>query len=124
MSRVKTKNHAIKDSLGEVRETVKVGRYGPQGVVNVLQGGVTSGTNFWIRDVGTIGGNRDTHGVSDTYNKEASAMDSRRDMGDNQGGSSTGSYRKSVGDKIHRETTWKYGTVGGVADNLLSVCSI
>ena len=49
-------------------------------------------------------------------------MDSRRDMGNNQGGSSNGSDGESVGDKIHRETTCNHGTVGGVAENLLSVC--
>ena len=59
-----------------------------------------------------------THGVSETDHGEASAADNRRDMGDAQGVSSAGISGNSVGDELHRETTWKCGTLGGVAVDL------
>ena len=52
-----TKHHACEDGLGEVGEDVKMGRVGSQGGGNVLQGGGTGGTTFWIGDLGTFGGN-------------------------------------------------------------------
>ena len=57
MASDKAKHHAHKVSLGEVGDTVMMGRSGPQGVGNVLQGGGTSGTTFWICYFGDFSGN-------------------------------------------------------------------
>ena len=99
MSSNKRKYHARKDSLGEVGKTVKMVREGPQGVGNVLQGGGTSGTNFWLVDFGNYGSNGDIghiHGFSETNQGEARATNIRRDMGDSQGRSSMVSGNNSV----------------------------
>ena len=94
------------DGLGEVEETITTGRGGPQGVRKVLPGRGTSGTNFGLRDLGTFSGNGEEctghiHGVSEIDYGEAIATDSRRNMGDDQGGSSVGSGRNSVVDDLH-----------------------
>ena len=57
-------------------------------------------------------------GLSDTDRGEASAADSRRDMGDAQVGISSGSSNNSVVDDLHRDMTGNRGTVGGTADNI------
>ena len=49
-------------------------------------------------------------------------VDSRRDMGDNQGRSSAGSVMNVVRNDLYRETTGNRGIVGGVATNIRSVC--
>ena len=84
-----------------------MGRGGPQGVRMFLQGSGTSGTTFWLGDLGNFGGNGEegrghTKKVSETDHEEASAINRRWDIGDAQGGSSTGSGRNSVGDDLHR----------------------
>ena len=58
-------------------------RGGPQGVRNILQGGVTSNINVWFVDLGPFGGNgeegrRITHIFSQIYHGEASAANNRR----------------------------------------------
>ena len=53
----KVKYHAREGSLGEAEENFMAGRGGPQGVGNVLQGSGISSTIFWLRDLGTFGGN-------------------------------------------------------------------
>ena len=78
-----------------------------QGVSNVLQGGITSDINIWFRDLGPFGGNgkegrRSTHIFSQTDHKEASAEDSRQDMGDAQGGSSVGRGGNIFGNDLYR----------------------
>ena len=106
----------------EVGEASKKGRYGYQVGGNVLQGGVTGGTNFWIRDLGTFGSNVEevggrTYGFSEADNGKAGAVEGRREVGESQGGRSVGSGRNSVGNDLHRETTGYCVTVSGAADN-------
>ena len=91
-----------------------------QGGGNVLKGGETGGTNFWIGDLVTFGGNGEegrgtTYGLSEAYRGESSATEGGHDMGDAQGGSGAGSGRTSVVNDLHRETIGKSGTVGGSA---------
>ena len=76
-------------------------------------------TTFWIRDLITFGGNREevrghTNRVSKVDHRETIATDSRRDMEDSQGGSSTGSGNNSVGNDLHRKTTGNHGKAGGI----------
>ena len=100
MARGKAKHNARKVGLGEVGDTFMMGRGGPQGVGNVLQGSGTSDTTFWILYLRTFGRNREegignTQYVYWTDHGEASVTNTRQDMGDSQGGSSAGDYRQS-----------------------------
>ena len=103
----KAKHPARKFGLGQAGYNATTIRGGPQGVGNVLQGGVTSDITIWFRDLGPFGGNvkegrRRTHIFSQTDHKETSAVDSRQDMGDAQVGSSAGSGGKIFGNDLYR----------------------
>ena len=83
----KAKHHARKVGLGEARYTTMTRRGGSQGVGNILQGGGTINMTVWFAYLGPFGGNgekgrRITHIFSHTDHGEASAVGSRRDMGD------------------------------------------
>ena len=61
-------------------------------------------------DVNSEEGRRITHGFYQTYHREASAADIRRDMGDARVGSSAGSGSNIVRNGLYRETTDNRGT--------------
>ena len=99
-----------------------MGRGGYQGGRNVLQGGGTGGSNIWLRELGTFGGNVEkcrghTQGFSEENHGEASVAENIRDMVDTQGGISAGRGGNSVGDELYRKMTGNCGTVGGTEAN-------
>ena len=76
--------------------------------------------------MGTFDGNveegrRGTHRVSQTDHGKASAADSRRDVGDAQGGNIARSCGNTVGNDLYREMTGNHGTVGGVTTTIRSL---
>ena len=83
-----------KVGIVETGENALMGRGRTQGGGNVLQGGDPIEITIWFGDVGNFGrngeeGRRGTHGLPQKYHGEAIVVDSRRDMGDTRGGSST-----------------------------------
>ena len=83
-------HHARKVGLGETGDTALTVRGRPQGGGNVLQGGGPINTTVWFGDVGNFGRNgeegiRVTHRFPKIDLGEASAVDRRRDVG-NDGG--------------------------------------
>ena len=74
------KRHSRKVGMGEVGDTAETRRGGTKGVRNSLQGSITSGTTFWILDLGDFGGygvecRGNTHVFSSIYHWETSATD-------------------------------------------------
>ena len=118
------KHHAREDGLGKVGGFFNMGKVKSQGGNNVLQGGGTGGTTFWIGyfvtfsgDGKEVGGH--TCGFSEVDHGKVRAMKSRQEMGYNQGRSSGGSSGTSVRNYLHMETTGNCGTVGGAAEGFL-----
>ena len=73
---------------------------------NVLQGGGTSDSIFWLRVVGPFSSNgkydiRDAHRVTTIDHMEVSASESIRDVADTGGGGSSGDSRDSVRGHVH-----------------------
>ena len=113
--------------MGDNGYTAPTGRGRPQVVGNVLQVVGPINITVWFGDVGTFGGNgeegrKGTYRLPQADHREASAEDSRWDVGDSQGGSSTGSGRNEVGDDLYRDTAGNCDTVGGFTTDIRSAC--
>ena len=85
-------------------------------------GSGTDSNNFWHGDLGTFGSDGEerrghTNWFYEADNGEAVAEEGRKEVGDSQGISSSGSGGNSVVDELHMETIWDGDIVIGAADN-------
>ena len=105
--------------MGVGEDTKKV-RGKPQSGGNILQGGHTGGTHLWLGDLvnfsgdgGDYGG--DTHRVYEADHEEGGAAEGRRDVGEYQGGSSSGSCRNLFENDLHPNKAGYSVIVSGAA---------